>query len=475
MTTVNRARRAFTGDRATQDEPVAVHTVEQLSPNMSRLPNGSLLCRNVPLARAGWMMYGPNETPIEVGDRGVAHVERTRDSLFEDSCLTSFVGAPVVDDHPADDVTPANWKNLAKGVVLTARQGTGDDADVILGDLLINDDKLIESVLSGKREVSAGYDADYEQTGDGTGRQTGIIINHVALVMKGRCGPRCAIGDQEFSVENQPKKELPMATKRVRINTVQRRAVLDGLRAGVKDAEAELAAAEEQMVDEGGDTHIHIHGSGGPGDDEKVKTEDDPYEARFAAIEGQLSEIGKFLAGMTKPADTKDEDMTDEEKAAAAEKAKTADEGKEDDLPVGKTKDSAALQTGYAQVLAKAEVLVPGFRMPTFDAALTRRATVDNMCKSRRKALDLAFATKDGAMLIEGIIGAPGQSMESMTCAEVAVVFNAAAGAKALINNHPTRDQSIESKQPINEPLAISIAAMNKANAEFWTKQLAKA
>ena len=49
----------------------------------------------------------------------------------------------------------------------------------------------------GVTEVSLGYDADYEQTAPGVGRQTNIIGNHVALVERGRCGPRCAIGDRQ--------------------------------------------------------------------------------------------------------------------------------------------------------------------------------------------------------------------------------------------------------------------------------------
>ena len=469
MTKQTKPIRATTGDRGPPDGSVAIHTVEQLGPNMSRLPNGSLLCRNVPLSRTGWMMYGPHETPIEVGSRGVAYVERTHDTLFEDACLNSFVGAAVVDEHPNNDVTPANWKMLAKGVVLTARQGTKDDADVILGDLLINDAALIESVISGKREVSAGYDADYEQTGEGTGRQTGIIINHVALVMKGRCGPRCAIGDQEFSVDNQPEKELPMATKRVRIHPSPRRAVLDGLRGKVRDAENELADAMAADPDEGdpdasGDTHIHIHGSGGPGDDDQVKTEDDPYEARFAAIEGQLSSLGELLQQLASPepdnkADPKPEPTKDED-------------GEKDEDKDGKTKDSSELTDEYQQVLAKAEVLVPGFRLPTFDAKAARKSTVDAMCQARRRALDLAYSTKDGARLIDGVCGKTELTLDAMPCAEVTTLFNSAAGAKALMNNQATRDSQV--KEPVAVKGVKSLADVNKANQEFWAAQHAK-
>lgn len=493
MTTRTKLIRATTGDRGPPDGGVTIHTVEQLGPNMSKLANGSLLCRQVPLSRTGWMMYGPNETPITPGERGVAYVERTPETLFAESCVTSFVGASIVDEHPNDDVTPANWKKLAKGMVLTAWQGTNENSDVVLGDILVTDEGLIKSILDGKREVSAGYDADYEQVSEGIGRQTNIIVNHVALVEKGRCGPRCAIGDREYDFLTQPEKEKPMATQRVKITTGKRRAVLDGLRRNVRDAEAALAE-EESMNSEldgdddlpggNGDTHIHIH-AGGKGDDVKTGDEsedpgasqDDPYEARFTAIEGALSQINETLAklGGAAGGETKDvgpgagddpHDNDDEDKSTM-----DSDEESDDDKKDGKTMDSAALETSFNKVLAQAEVLVPGFRMPTFDAKMKRVATIDAMCGARRKALDIAYSTKDGANLINGISGKTTLDLAKMGCKDVAVLFNAASGAKAAINNASTKDSGIKEVQA---PKTQSIADINKANAEFWAKRQIK-
>ena len=258
-----------------------------------------------------------------------------------------------------------------------------------------------------------------------------------------------------------------MATKRVRIHTSPRRAVLEGLRGKVRDAETELAEALESEPEEGdpeesGDTHIHIHGSGGPGDDEKVKSEDDPYEARFAAIEGQLSSLGEMLKQMMEPAPE-----------MKPEPGPTNDEdGDKDDEQYGKTKDSASLADAYQQVLAKAEVLVPGFRLPTFDAKVARKSTVDAMCQARRRALDLAYSTKDGARLIDGVSGKTGLTLDAMPCSEVATLFNSASGAKALMNNQATRDTQV--KEPIAVKGVKSLADVNKANQEFWAAQHAK-
>jgi len=518
MTIRKQVVRATTGDRGPPDGGVVIHTVEQLGPNMSLLPNGSLLCRNVPLARTGWMMYGPGETPIRVGKGSdVAYVERTDKDLFADDCLSSFVGAPIVDEHPDDDVTPMNWKALAKGTVLTARRGTGDESDLVIGDVLVNDASLIRDIRAGKREVSAGYDADYEQVSDGIGRQSNIIVNHIALVERGRCGPRCAIGDREY----QPpvKKGQPtMATKRVQIKTGgARRVTLDTLRQRVADAEEQLAAAEEaEEVNSEGDgnaTHIHIHTGGGEKDGPAssngmggADTEDDgeaggedPVMARITAIEASIEKLTQTVAtlagGNTGDDGAGDpEDDLDGGDVASAKPAQVTDDAEEDmddestddsgfppkeDEDEGKTKaktgDSAALERSYVALLAKAEVLVPGFRVPTFDSKAKRKATVDAMCGIRRKVIDAAYMTKDGAALVNGITGRSSLNLAKMGCADVAVLFNAASAAKALINNAAAGGSGkTHDSAAAGAPKVLTIADINKQNAEFWAKQQAK-
>lgn len=457
-------KRTTTQDRGPPGGGATIHTVEQLGPNMRKLPNGSLLCLNVPLARTGWMMYGPNEIPITVGPQGLAYVERTEDELFCDETLGSCVGAAVVDEHPQDDVDPSNWNKLAKGFSLEAWRGEGDQSDLILGNLLITDKSLIDSVLSGKREISLGYDADYEQLGDGVGRQSGIIVNHIALVEKGRCGPRCAIGDQAHDAT--VAKETTMATK-VKMGTKapRRQLILDGLRAAVRDAEEELT--NEPDGDEGA-THIHIHAGGATegtkdeGEGGEGGEKEDPYEKRFAAIEGSLKSVGDALTGiqeMLAPKKTTGD-------ADDPDKTKTGDgDEEEDEEGKGPTRDSAALATSYASVLAKAEILVPGFRMPTFDAALPRKATVDSMCSMRRRALDLSYSTKDGATMIDGITGNSTLDLAKMGCKDVALLFNAAATAKAALNNAATKDGAAKPAAPKG---VMTPAEINKANAAYW-------
>ena len=518
--------RATTGDRGPPEGGVVIHTVEQIGPKMSKLPNGSLLCRDVPLARTGWMMYGPNETPIKVGkETGVAYVERTEKDLFSDATLASFVGASIVDEHPDDDVTPQNWKQLAKGTVLTARRGEGADKDLVIGDVLITDAGLINSIMAGKREVSAGYDADYEQVSDGVGKQTDIIVNHVALVERGRCGPRCAIGDREYQPVKKGQAHMPKVkitsggTRRVSLDTLRRR-VLDAEQALESAEQAEESAQEnEGAIGNGSDpgpdgaTHIHIHtasasekkktqGKASAEDDAENGDEDeDPTSMRFSAIEASIEKLTASVAALVagKSGGAKEDDGTDDDangemdgsgsstekignaSIATGDDADLADEDDSDEGSgndssmdiMGKTKDSnKSLETSFRATLAKAEILVPGFRVPTFDSKMGMKKTIDQMCGLRRRCLDAAYSTRDGAQLVNGLTGASTLNLSKMGCKDVALLFNAAANAKAVINNAlangsgKTKDNAApQSTGP------KSLAEINAANKAFWDRQ----
>src|SRR4051812_11992465 len=181
-----------------------VYVVGQLGEKRKLRPDGSLLCEDVPIARTGVMLYHPGEIPLKgptrPGAAQVIYVTRDAATLFAPESLGSVVGCPITHDHPPTDVTTANWNQLARGFVLDAWQGegVGDESELMFADLVVTDKGLIHKInVEGIREVSLGYSAGYEQTGDGEGRQHHIVVNHLALVERGRCGPRCAIGDRQ--------------------------------------------------------------------------------------------------------------------------------------------------------------------------------------------------------------------------------------------------------------------------------------
>ncbi|MEB5972668.1 DUF2213 domain-containing protein [Pantoea dispersa] len=175
-----------------------------------RLGDGSLLCKDVPIARIGSQLYSALDLPKLTPDAdGEIVVERTADEVFSAETLASFEGMTVTILHPEDDagnimfVDPENWRELAVGHVQNVRRGTGQQSDLMIADLIIKDDEAIAYIENGLREVSCGYDAEYEQTAIGRAKQYQITGNHVALVPNGRAGSRCAIGDRNTMATNK--------------------------------------------------------------------------------------------------------------------------------------------------------------------------------------------------------------------------------------------------------------------------------
>jgi hypothetical protein len=481
--------------------PTPFHTVEQISANRALTPEGFLLCADVPVARVGHMVYMKGEIPLEAGPDGTIQVERDVATLFAPAAIASYNGKPVVNEHPPDDVRPENWRRLAIGVTLNPRRGEGQDGDVLLADLLITDKDAIKDVQAGKREVSAGYEADYEQIGDGLGRQTNIIGNHIALVERGRCGPRCAIGDHQ-PTPNKESNRMGTAMKR-RVELVR-----EAVRKTFRDAEQSAleALADGNSVDgdpeegvAGGGDHIHVHLHNGfdpnpvktdgvddpaggevSGGDDASMTKDDPIEARFKAIEASIAEIKSMIGGHQGGAQAAESNAADADPDAAMGEGAPAGPDDETDpapsAPAGKTgdaapklkaktNDSAALQPWFIQVMADAEVLVPGVRLMTFDAATARTSTIDAVCAFRRRVLTQVEGTSDGKQLLESVTAKVGD-LSKLTCDRVATLFKAAAGAKRLVNN--ARVSAQPSRGTSGQHVAVTtLAELNKLHANY--------
>lgn len=172
------------------------HVVERLSPRQALTPDGYLIVTDTIIARCGDQIYHHNEVPLDPDDDGVITVSRDAGEVFRPEAIASFEGKPITDDHPDEEVTPENHRDLAVGHVQHVRRGTGADADCLVADLVFTDPRVIDKVR-GRRKLalSCGYDAHYEHVSKGRGAQRRIVGNHVALVDEGRCGSRCTIGD----------------------------------------------------------------------------------------------------------------------------------------------------------------------------------------------------------------------------------------------------------------------------------------
>ena len=168
----------------------------RLSENISRRePEGYLLCLNVPVARTGTQDYLPEELGLASGP-GMISVYRPEEEVFAPETLASFEGMPVTNDHPPDGVDVDNIRRLQMGHAHNIRRGTGEESDLLLADLIITDERLIEAILNGKREISCGYTYELSEE-NGQYIQRKIRGNHIAVVDAGRAGHRVSIKDEK--------------------------------------------------------------------------------------------------------------------------------------------------------------------------------------------------------------------------------------------------------------------------------------
>jgi uncharacterized protein len=429
-------------------EPLKFYAPVEAGRSRRKTPEGFLVIEGVPLARIGDMLYGAGEVPVPPGPDGFIHIARDAEDVFRDITIASINGKPVTDDHPDVDVDPRNWRDLAKGYVMNARRGDGVDVDFLLGDVMITDIQAIEQVESGKKELSCGYDADYETLAPGRGRQRNILYNHLALVDKGRCGPRCSIGDRR-----QPTEETDDMRTLDEDRTGWAGVVAKVREAFTKNDKGllEEALRREPSMGAGAltiENHVHTRDAD-ENEDEGKKTEDrimkrvtdsvtkivgDAMKAIDERIDNFEKEVKDTIAAKDKDPD--DEEKTEDNEMLAFELE--APPGTTGDV-AAKAKDSALFLDSFQETIALAEIITPGIRLPTYDRALAPKKTVDAICGVRRKALEMGMTDVATRGLIEDATGGREIDFRKATCDSIRTLFLAVGGAKKRLNNG-TRD-----------------------------------
>lgn len=453
-------------------------TTVKLGPKRSLTPEGYLLCEEVPIARTGMMIYGPDETPVKAGPDGVVKIFREPEEVFRPETLASAQGKSVAIDHPYDDVVPSTWKDLTHGVMINPRRGIGASDDLMLADLLITTPEGIKAIDSGKDEVSLGYDADYEETGPGVGKQSNIIINHVALVDQGRCGTRCSIGDSATIGEKQMKIKdyLTRAFKAKDAAEVEEIA-----REAAKD---DLTGGEGGMGSEGGETHVHVHmpeGDGGGASGSEMEsgrssfTDDDIQEhmdqnaAEHAEMKSRIQALEELVAQLAGAEAGENEEpgmegsgaITDEEiEGALREEAPPGTSDEE----LKSTKDSRYLADSFQDTVAMAEILAPGIKVPTFDSAANPRQSFKRICGLRRSALDAAYTNPETRLVVSDLLGGKTLDTKRMTCDAVRVLFRSAVSVKRSQNMSPRASTA----DTAAKPQKVTLAEINRRNAERY-------
>lgn len=479
------------------------YTNEQLGRTQSLTPEGFLLISDVPLARVGALLYADGEVPVDAGPDGIIRVLRDPEEVFHPIAIASFAGKPVTNEHPPVKVSPENWRDYSVGVVLDPRRGDGIqyDNDFLFADLLITDKEAIKDVREGKRQVSAGYDAEYEQIRPGEGRQHQIVGNHVALVDKGRCGPRCSIGDKHmasFRKSNSWADRIMQAHR-----TGDDSALVEELEK-VGEMLGEVLLGDEEVVDpkeakKKSEKGEPVTDAKRTKDKRRTRDEDEEEEEAeggSSAIMKRLEALERAVAilaqeeesegessdrkGRTKDED-EDEDEDKKKKSESKDRKRTADEKEDDDdededkkkkseskdkrASVG---DSSSLRVTWQELISRAEFLAPGIKHPTFDSKLPVKVTQDAMCAFRRKVLTEALKEEDTKAAIEQVVGDT-PDVKRMTCDSVTLVYN---GASEMMRQSNSRQASgpVEGMNYTLSPknTVDMVVAINKRNREKY-------
>lgn len=308
------------------------------------------------LARTGTQPYRRGELGLAGDPNEIILLMRTADEVFHPDAVASFENKPVTIGHPADGVTPQNWRSMAMGEVRDCKRAADD---TMIANVVIKDAEAIRLVVDeGKKALSNGYTFELDLTpGQGfDGYQRNIRGNHVAIVDVARGGPQCRIGD------NQQERTM---SKKITVDGVPME--LDEIHAALVE---KLVLARDTAVKKATDT-----------------------ETAFNA----LVEDGK------KKAEGKKGGVKEEE----GEKKEDEEDGEEEDGEDcwGKAKkDGFTFKDGaaFAASVAARQSVIEGSKVLAVDGKLEGETTTD----LRRSAIRLACKdSKDRQGVVDAILG----------------------------------------------------------------------
>lgn len=450
-------------------------TPTKLSENIKKTPEGYLLCLGVPIARTGWQEYGPGETPLDVGDDGRVWIYRDPKEVFRPQTIASFMAKSITIKHPDDFVTPANWKELTYGSLQNVRKGPDKDDDgeeMLLADFLVTDEMAIGLVENGLREVSCGYDAEYEETAAGEGVQINIIGNHCALVEQGRAGPVYAIKDHKGKVIDPMKLTLKDLQKQLKAlsqtvdeamsddeTDAQKKAALAKKKAKTGDTVSdEDRPAYDEMMTKMSDMMDAMTAMGKSKDEseKEEKSEDDGDNEMLSRLKALEAAVAKILKGSSEDDDEEEEESEDEDMEEESDMSGDEDmeEGESEDADEEEEK-SEKKKTGDAAMI---EILTPGKKFTGTDA--------------RAKCLRAFAKTSDGAKILKKL-GLKKPVFDSKS--SVNMIFMA---ASALVKNGRgsglagTKDGSkFETEDFESSPKTPSAEDINEMNAKHYASK----
>lgn len=384
-----------------------------------QLADGSVLFKDVPIARTGEQEYDATERPELVpNDRGKVIVRRAPEEVFSERAMASFEGMAVTIGHPRDFdgqiifVTPDNWRQLAHGHIQNVRRGTDDKTDLLLADVIVKTPEALQAIDDGDDEVSCGYDADYEQISPGLAKQSAITANHLALVPNGRAGFRCAIGDS-----------MPSTTKNWFTRLLKARKTGDA---------AEMASLIDNPPDDvTGDNEVSTAMT--PGGVVINLAPQNPLPGPALPGTGDAEDIPEWGKALIEAVAK----LTPAATAPGTGDAEDEEEKKEEE---GKVTGDAAY---------RADLIQPGIQLPE---------------KAKPTAFKRQVLASADQSLVRSIVG--DADISKLKKATVDMAFTA---VSELAKNRNTK--TVDSLQTQTATTVKTIAGMNQAAQEFWSKR----
>ena len=507
--------------------PLRFYTIESISENRSYTPEGYLLCEGATLSRTGSMLYKADEVPVTAGSDGLVTVVRYDEDVFKPEAVASANGKSVCNNHPAEgqDITPENWRALEVGVILHPRRGTGEKHDCLVADLLIKDEKAIKLIESGKVQLSCGYDADYEEIKPGYARQFGIIINHVAIVENGRCGPRCAIMDEDTLKLKSPSgtgnekmtgdinSALANLSAALNKSNLTRdngsmadeqeilTLALEGLNNRLADLERRLPVRDRRRRDDDDDDddrrsrdrrHHNDRYSRDDDDDDwrsrdrrdaRRRDDDDDDDDRRSRDDDddRRSRDRRDVRRRDdddddrRSRDRRDVRRDDDDDAHFTDKRTRNNEleveaGEKNKDRVHKAKDSALLEDSWKETISLAECLLPGVQAPKFTRDAKPGDTLTALCEFRKSVLSATFTKPEGRALILELNRGEAPDFKGMSCAAARSLFRDCAIIAKRTNNtsRVTADTTTFGLVKVNNPVVGNPAEYNKWAQAHW-------
>jgi uncharacterized protein len=443
----------------------------RISENISETPEGFLVCLAVPIARTGEMEYDESEIPgLDADNSGKIHVWRDEEEVFRPQTLASFEGKPITIRHPEGWVGPENWSELAKGTMQNIRRGTEDQKDSILADLLITDKMAIELVKQGLREVSCGYDCDYDQDDEEPGKaiQKNIIGNHLALVDQGRAGPEYAITDHKGEknmtfqerikalfgkAQDEALKIAEEAAKTKDERSSKKNAVGAEVWDEFKDELVKMVGDKIEELKKDQAQGMVVKKQGKAADDEEEGKEkegmDDEEGDKEDQILSRLKVLETAIEKLLGKGKDDEEEMDDDDKESMDDEEEMDDDDMDDE-----DYENSSMVGDSAEVVSRAEILAPGLNK-----------SKDLVVKS----VKTFYATDDGKKVIHSLTGGKAPTFDGKKIQTLFIAASEIMKAKRTNDFSDTRKkQRDEFKSHLFDSEAMTPEKMNELNAKHY-------